>query len=64
VERGTKIFAVTSLPQATPPTTTQDYDVLGPATVALIRGSGYAPVLTDPASRLTEWLPTGPAGGR
>jgi hypothetical protein len=56
-EHGMRIFAVTSVPIPNPPTTTQDYDVLGPATVALIRNLGYVPVLTDPVSQLTEWLP-------
>jgi hypothetical protein len=58
-EHGVRIFAVTSVPLPNPPTTTQDYDVLGRETVALIRQLGYVPVLTDPVSQLTEWLPRG-----
>jgi hypothetical protein len=58
-DHGVRIFAVTSVPLPNPPTTTQDYDVLGRATVALIRQAGYVPVMTDPVSKLTEWLPRG-----
>ena len=58
-QHGVRIFAVTSVPVPTPPSTTQDYDALGPATVALIGRLGYVPVLTAPVSQLTEWLPNG-----
>ena len=73
-EHGARIFAVTSVPVPNPSRTTQDDDVLDPATVALMRRFGYVPVLTDPVSQLTEWLPrdqtgrgtyaSGTAGGR
>jgi hypothetical protein len=54
---GTRIFAVTSIPQTVSPLTTQDFDVLGSASVAILRSAGWRPVLTDPISHLTEWRP-------
>jgi hypothetical protein len=51
-DHGVRIFAATSQ-------TAGGLNALGQPKAALIRRLGYVPVVTDPVSQLTEWVPPG-----